>query len=187
MPGTVMSRRHRIRSDPLPHRLVEDGDLLPQLPPGGEKRTHNQSDLRNAFKQGLDFPVKSKPATRAGQQTEGLQNAAYHVGQLRRHADELSPSAEESSCAVRIEGLHVHCPIPSRAHDLRQPLSIVLVGLVQPHLQCDLHLPGIQTLDVKAGAAQPMNEPGRHRAGLDTYLGVDSCILQTASRDRPDQ
>jgi hypothetical protein len=54
---------------------------------------------------------------------------------------------------MRIEGLHVHRPIPSRAHDLRQPSSIVLVGLVQPHLQGDLHLPGVQTSNVKASTA----------------------------------
>src|SRR5580692_118983 len=71
----------RIRSDPLPHRLVEDGNLLPQLSPGGEERTHNQGNLGSAFKQGLDLPIKSKPATGARQQAEGLQNAAYHVGE----------------------------------------------------------------------------------------------------------
>jgi hypothetical protein len=29
---------------------------------------------------------------------------------------------------------------------LRQPLGIVLVGFVEPHLQCSLHSPGVQTL-----------------------------------------
>ena len=62
---------------------------------------------------------------------------------------------------MRIEGLHVDRPIPSRTHDLRQPLGVVLVGLVEPHLQRGLHAPGVQALDVKASAAQAMHQPGR--------------------------
>jgi hypothetical protein len=82
---------------------------------------------------------------------------------------------------MSIKGLHMDHPIPPRAHDLRQPFSIVLVGLVQSHLQRHLHLPGVQTPNVDASAAQPMNKPGRHRTGLDTHLGVNTRMLQNPS------
>src|SRR4051794_40864621 len=84
---------------------------------------------------------------------------------------------------MRIEGLHVDRPIPSRAHDLSQPFGVVLVGLVELHLQSGLHSPGVQTLDIEASAAQAVNEPGCHRTGLDAHFGVDTSVLRNASRN----
>ena len=43
---------------------------------------------------------------------------------------------------MRIERLHVDCPIPSRAHDLGQPFGIILVGFVEPRPQSGLNSPG---------------------------------------------
>jgi hypothetical protein len=54
---------------------------------------------------------------------------------------------------MRIEGLHVNRPIPSRAHDLGQPFGVVLVSLIELHLQSGLHPPGIKTRDIEAGGA----------------------------------
>src|SRR6266851_984986 len=175
----------RVRPDPLLHRLIEDCDLLAQLPPSGEQRAHDEADFRSALEQRLDPPIKSEPPTGAGQQAEGLQHAAYHVGEPRRHAHELRASSKESSIPMRIERLYVDWPIPSRAHDLRQSLGVVLVGFVEPHLQRGLHTPGVQTLDIKASAAQAVHEPGRHRAGLDTDFDVNNTGMpQHACRDR---
>jgi len=78
----------------------------------------------------LDPPIKSEPPTGAGQQAEGLQHAAYHVGEPRRHAHELRASSKESSSPMRIERLYVDWPIPSRAQHLRQPFRVVLVVLL---------------------------------------------------------
>jgi hypothetical protein len=75
---------------------------------------------------------------------------------------------------MRIERLYMDRPIPSRAQNLRQPVSVVLIGFVEPHLQCSLHASGVQTLDIKANAAQPVHEPRRHRAGLDTDFDVSN-------------
>ena len=97
----------RIHPNLLLHCLIEDRDLLAQLPPGDKQRTHDQGDIRSAVEQNFDPLIKSEPPTGAGQQAEGLQHTAYHVGEPRRHAHELSASPEESSRAMRIEGLHV--------------------------------------------------------------------------------
>src|SRR6185436_17568640 len=115
-----------------------------------EQRAHDQADFGSAFEQRFDPPIKSETPTGAGQQTEGLQHAAYHVGEPRRHTDELRASPKESTSTMCIERLYVDWPIRSRAHDLRQPLGVVLVSFVEPHLQCGLHAPGVQTFDIKA-------------------------------------
>src|SRR6476620_2795976 len=173
----------RIRPDLLQHRLVKDGDLLAQLPPRRKEGAHDQSNFGSAFKKCFDLPVKSETPAGARQQTERLQHPAYHVGEPRRHAHELGARSEECPSAMRIEGLHVDRPIPSRAHDLGQPFGVVLVGLVELHLQSGLHFPGVQTLDIETSAAQTVNEPGCHRTGLDAHFGVDTSMLRNASRN----
>src|SRR3954469_13951934 len=84
---------------------------------------------------------------------------------------------------MRVERLHVDRPIPSRAHDLGQPFGVVLVGLVELHLQSGLHFPGVQTLDIEASAAQTVNKPGGHRTGLDPHFGIGTGIFRNASRN----
>jgi hypothetical protein len=44
----------RIHPDLLLHRLIEDRDLLAQLPPGDKQRTHDQGDIGSAVEQRLD-------------------------------------------------------------------------------------------------------------------------------------
>src|SRR3954451_21736367 len=50
-------------------------------------------------------------------------------------------------------------------------------------MQSGLHSPGVQALDIEASAAQAVNEPGRHRTGLDAHFGVDTSVFQNASRN----
>jgi hypothetical protein len=82
-----------------------------------------------------------------------------------------------------IEGLHVYRAIPSRAHDLGQPFGIVLVGFIELHLQGGFDPAGIKTLDIEAGSAQPMDNPGRHRASLDSDFCVLSGMPEHSCRD----
>src|SRR4051794_35412608 len=83
-----------------------------------------------------------------------------------------------------IERLHVDRSIPSGAHDLRQALGIVLVGFVEPHLQCGLYPPGIKTRDIEAGGAQPMDKPGYHRTGLNPNFCISTGMSEHLCRDR---
>src|SRR5271157_4977335 len=73
-----------------------------------------------------------------------------------------------------IERFHVHRPIPSRAHDLREPLGIVPVGLVHLHLECGTGMSRIEANNVKPSLAQFMHKPRRHRAGFDPNAGIVS-------------
>src|ERR1700746_2905157 len=62
--GTDARDRHqktadRIRSDLLPHCLIENSDLLTQLAPGGEQRTHDRTDFGRALEKRFDLPIKS--------------------------------------------------------------------------------------------------------------------------------
>ncbi|HVH80071.1 MAG TPA: hypothetical protein VM782_11815, partial [Stellaceae bacterium] len=127
----------------LSYRLIESRYLLAQVPPGDKQWAHDQGDFGGTLKQRFDALIKFEAPAGAGQQAERLQHTAYHIGEARRHAYELSASSKESSRAVRIERLHMDGTIPSRPHDLRQAFSVVLVSLVQPHMQCGLHSPGI--------------------------------------------
>jgi hypothetical protein len=49
---------------------------------------------------------------------------------------------------MRIERFHMHRPIPSRAHDLREPLGIVLISLIHLHLERGTGMPRIEANDV---------------------------------------
>jgi len=54
---------------------------------------------------------------------------------------------------MRIERLHMNRAIPSRAHYLLQPLRVVLVGFVEPHLQRGFDTPGVMTQDINPSVA----------------------------------
>src|SRR4051812_42487153 len=73
---------------------------------------------------------------------------------------------------MSVERLDVHRPVPSGAHDLRQTLGVILVGLVHLHLERGARVPGVETGDIEAARAQFMHEPWRHRPGLDPKLGI---------------
>src|SRR6516225_5089760 len=66
-----------------------------------------------------------------------------------------------------LERLDMNGPIPPRAHDLRQSLRIVRIGLVDLHLECRPRVPSVQACDFEPAAAQFVHEPWRHGAGLD--------------------
>ena len=55
----------------------------------------------------------------------------------------------------------------SRAHELRQSLRIVRVGLVDLHLERRPRMPGVKACDFEPPAAQFVHQPWRHGTGLD--------------------
>ena len=67
---------------------------------------------------------------------------------------------------------------PSRYQPVRttwaKPSAVVLIGLVEPHLQGGLHASGVQTHNVQSGAAQAVNKPRGHRSCLDADLRIDA-------------
>ena len=89
------------------------------------------------------------------------------VRQTRRDANELRPCAKQRTRSMGIERLDVHRPIPSRAHDLREPLGIVLVGLVHLHLERGTGMSRVEANHVEPALAQFMDKPWRHRASFN--------------------
>src|SRR6266478_5075203 len=77
----------------------------------------------------------------------------------------------------------MHRPIPSRAHDLRQSLSVVLIGLVDLHFERSPRMPCIKACDGKTATAQLVHQPWRHRTGLDTDAGIRSAMLPHGTLD----
>ena len=105
------------------------------------------------------------------------------VRETRRYADELCSCAKQGTRPMRIERFHVHRPIPSRAHDLREPLGIVLIGLVHLHLERGARMPCIKADDIEASAAQLMHKPRRHRASLQPNTRLLSRMPSYGSLD----
>jgi hypothetical protein len=81
----------------------------------------------------------------------------------------LSPCAEKSTRAVALERLDINRTVPPGANDLSQSLRIVLISLVDLHLEG-----GACGNDFGPEIAQFMHQPWRHRSGLDPYAGVIS-------------
>ena len=104
-------------------------------------------------KQCFDTAVKRKPAHRSGQHSEGLEDTTNLVRQSCRHADQLGPRAEKGTSSVGVERFNMRGPIPSCAHDLCEPLRIVLIGLIDLHLERGSRMPRIEASDIKCAAA----------------------------------
>src|SRR5208283_5287995 len=110
---------------------------------------------------------------RLGENSGGDQSA-MHSNALKEHKknegmieDELRSCTKQRTCPMGIERFHVHRPIPSRAHDLCEPLGIVSVGLVHLHLECGTGMSRIEANNVEPSLAQFMHKPRRHRAGFN--------------------
>src|SRR6516225_5497674 len=56
----------RIHPNLLLHRLIEDRDLLAQLPPAGEQRTNDQGNIWCVVEQRFDTLIKSDPRPAPG-------------------------------------------------------------------------------------------------------------------------
>jgi hypothetical protein len=86
---------------------------------------------------------------------------------------------------VRIERLYVDWPIPCCAYDLRQPLRVVFIGFVEPHLQGGPHAPGVQAFDIRPPLRKPWTSQGviEPVSTPTLTLAMPACP-QNARRDR---
>jgi hypothetical protein len=70
------------------------------------------------------------PCPFAGHEAKGLQNAADLIGEVDRHTLELGTGTNEMAHRMRGEAFDARLPIPARAHELGQSLSVVGIRLV---------------------------------------------------------
>src|ERR1700730_13269682 len=78
-----------------------------------------------------------------------------------------------STRAVAVERLDINRPVPA---DLSQSFRVVLIRLIDLHLEGGTCVPGIETNDFEPEIAEFVHEPWRHRSGLDPYAGVIPCV-----------
>jgi hypothetical protein len=70
-------------------------------------------------------------------------------------------------------------PVPPGANNLSQSLRVVVIGLVDLHLESGARMPGVETNDFEPEIAKLVHEPWRHRSGLDLNAGVISRMPPT--------
>src|ERR1700730_12109218 len=85
----------------------------------------------------------------------------------RRSAKLVSSGKEVANDKGRPSGTSA-----SGYNDLSQSLRVVLIRLVDLHLEGGARMPGIETNDFEPEIAEFMHQPWRHRSGLDPYAGV---------------
>src|SRR5258706_1035695 len=79
---------------------------------------------------------------------------------------------QQSTGAMRVQRLHMHRAIPPRANDIGKPFSIVLVSLVDLHLERSASVPRVEADHVETAVTELMDQPRRHRSRLDTNFGI---------------
>jgi hypothetical protein len=65
------------------------------MPPGNQQRMHYGRNFGRTIHSALNAPVEPHTSLTPGQDAEGLQNAAYHVGKPRPHPDQLSSGSKK--------------------------------------------------------------------------------------------
>jgi hypothetical protein len=74
--------------------------------------------------------------------------------------------------------------VPTGSHDLSEPFSIILVGLIDLHLERRPGVSGIQTDHLETSSTKLVNKPRRHRSGLNTNIGIVTCMAANNSFDQ---
>src|SRR3954452_11461506 len=88
--------------------------------------------------------AKGRPPPLAGDQAEGLEDAADLVGEVDAHAHQLRAGDEQGADQVAVHALDRHLAVPAGAHNLRQTACIVAVGLVQLQGERRLDVPSVE-------------------------------------------
>src|SRR5437660_1634016 len=68
--------------------------------------------------------------------------------------------------AVAVKRLDVNGPVPASANDLSQSLCVILIRLIDLHLETSARMPGIEANDFEPEIAEFMHKPRRHRSSL---------------------
>ncbi len=73
---------------------------------------------------------------------------------------------------MRIQRLHVNRTIPASSYDLGKPLGIILIGLVDLHLERGARMSCIETNNIETAPSKFMHQPRRHGTGLDANMRI---------------
>ena len=162
--------------------FVKGGGLLAQLPPSGQMgRTIGASSARPAGRISNAGRMAGHAPLPAGcRRSWAHRGYGSTIGLSCRRAGLARPArpALDGNRTILL-----HRAIPSRAHDLRQSLRIVLIGLVDLHFERSPRMPCVEAGDGEP-AAQLVYQPWRHRTGLETKAGILSAMPPHRTLDR---
>jgi hypothetical protein len=74
-------------------------------------------------------------------------------------------------------------PVPPGTNDLSQSFCIVLICLVDLHLEGGACVPSVEANDFQPEIAEFMHKPRCHRSGFDPYAGVNSSMAADQNAD----
>lgn len=74
---------------------------------------------------------------------------------------------EEGPPEPTLPALHMHLPIPARAHDLRKRAGVVAIGFVRHRFHRRVGLPGLDADRRQSFGANTVTKPGCQRAGFE--------------------
>src|SRR4029077_6996873 len=74
---------------------------------------------------------------------EGLHQSADLIGEVGRNIEKLSTGGRDRLREHGVAALDAHLLVPAGANEMRQPIGVVGIGLVGPHIERALGLPSI--------------------------------------------
>ncbi len=139
--------------------LAQLRDLSAKAAPSLE---HGQNDLlepRMACEQAADMAFEHAPGTLGNDQPERLHETADLVRQLGRHLECLPACRDQRADQHAVEAFHPHFAVEAHLGNMRQPVSVVRVGLVRRHIERRLGVAGVDADRRHAFRRQRVIEP----------------------------
>ena len=98
---------------------------------------------------------------------EGLHQSADLIGEVGRNIEKLSTGGRDRLREHGVAALDAHLLVPAGANEMRQPIGVVGIGLVGPHIERALGSPSIKAYHRQPTFTQFRPEPGGQRPGLE--------------------
>jgi len=77
---------------------------------------------------------------------------------------------------MRVQRLYIDRAVPTSSYYLGEALSIILIGLVDLHLERRPRMTRIQTNHIETLPSEFVHQPRCHRSGLDTDIRIMTCM-----------
>jgi hypothetical protein len=162
-----MSRRQTGgHANRVEERLVKPVKLRPQRLSGQQERNDHRRNRGDVLDEVADACIEPGRAHDPDLQAEGAQLTAQVILDVVHLALQELARGQEEAPLLAGRGLDVHRLEQAHPHHLRDPESIVAIGLVDPGRQGGVHVTGLDADRRETRLDQPGVEPGRERTSL---------------------
>src|ERR1700730_3058105 len=122
---------------------LEAETLLERQSPGAQRagRAHQGVFL---IEEPADVGLEDPTLALGHDKAEGLHQSADLIGKVGRNIEKLSTGGRERLREHGVAALDAHLLVPAGANEMRQPIGVVGIGLVGPHIERALGLPSIK-------------------------------------------